>query len=988
VTTGRLAIVLTVSAWMYYVAVTVEEQFLAGRADDSRLVIEAVAYLVVVTGLAASAIAYLSTRIGFFYRARSHHRAPRVVLDEFFDNNDPSVTVLVPSYQEDERTIRMTLLSAALQEQPNLRVVLLLDDPPTPRDERARLLLEQGRALPGKISQELARPGSRFRAAAREFAANRERGLPVGADEVARLTDHYRYAVTWLHDLGSRLTVVDHADDFLIDHVLGRLAKDLQRIIKSLEEVASADRVPPPERLRQLYRRLTSTFTAELSSFERKRYVSLSHEPNKAMNLNSYIGLMGGVYRQVDTPVGQALIRCEPDRADLIVPDPDFVLTLDADSVLLPEYSARMVHALMQGAHARHGVIQTPYSSFPGAATRIERISGATTDLQHLLHQGMTHYGATFWVGANAVLRKKALDDIREPDYLGDWEIHRFIQDRTVIEDTESTIDMEIKGWGLLNYPERLAYSATPPDFGSLCIQRQRWANGGLLILHKLKDLVRQRRARGERTGFGELFLRINYMASIFWSSLFLLVMFMYPFNADLLSPVLLFISVPYFLAMASDLRLTGYKRTDVFRIYGFNLILLPVNLSGAFSSLLQLLTGEKSAFKRTPKVRDRTTTGVLFLILPWALIALSVYTIVLDVRTERWVNLAFASLNAVLATYAVLSFVGLRNTIADLWAHLRSWLYRPIPTPPQGASDATGSLDLSLVMSALPASAGGSRVRTEEEVETALAAALEVAGALEVDPAAVPADPTDRDDPEPGADSVITLIVLPEEEPADPDQDSPLFSTIFEPIVDLETSSTMGFRAITRMHGQDRSDPRGRAHDDVRLPTEVARLRSTVRAARDLPEGMWLCAPVASVLVRHPHELTPVLESADCPVIVEVDDLPADTGSSDGPSLPEECYLAVHSTGDARELDRIQGLEPTFLKIGGGTVAAAARNAIHRAEVTALVSYAASAGCTVIAEGIETPEQEDFLRRSGIRYAQGPRCGVPRGMEPAGKER
>jgi EAL domain-containing protein (putative c-di-GMP-specific phosphodiesterase class I) len=81
--------------------------------------------------------------------------------------------------------------------------------------------------------------------------------------------------------------------------------------------------------------------------------------------------------------------------------------------------------------------------------------------------------------------------------------------------------------------------------------------------------------------------------------------------------------------------------------------------------------------------------------------------------------------------------------------------------------------------------------------------------------------------------------------------------------------------------------------------------------------------------------------------------------------------------------LNRIQGLRPTFLKVGGGTIAAAARNTIHHAEVTALVSYAASTGCTVIAEGIETSEQEEFLRRVGIRYGQGPRCGVRRSMEP-----
>ena len=248
------------------------------------------------------------------------------------------------------------------------------------------------------------------------------------------------------------------------------------------------------------------------------------------MNLNSYIGLMGGSYQEVATPLGtRAGGRARPARADLTVPDPDYVLTLDADSVLLPEYCVRILHLLEQSAHAKVGVAQTPYSSYPGSATRIERIAGATTDLQHIVHQGMTHYDATFWVGANAILRKRALDDIVEIDYEGDWEIRRYIQDRTVIEDTESTIDLGVHGWSLLNYPERLAYSATPPDFGSLCIQRQRWANGGLLILSKLRKQSKARKARGEPNRFGEVFLRVNYMASIFWSSICLLIMLVLP---------------------------------------------------------------------------------------------------------------------------------------------------------------------------------------------------------------------------------------------------------------------------------------------------------------------------------------------------------------------------------------------------------------------------------------------------------------------------
>ena len=45
------------------------------------------------------------------------------VIDDFFEQSIPTVTVLVPSYQEDERVVRTTLLSAALQEHPYLRIV-------------------------------------------------------------------------------------------------------------------------------------------------------------------------------------------------------------------------------------------------------------------------------------------------------------------------------------------------------------------------------------------------------------------------------------------------------------------------------------------------------------------------------------------------------------------------------------------------------------------------------------------------------------------------------------------------------------------------------------------------------------------------------------------------------------------------------------------------------------------------------------------------
>jgi cellulose synthase/poly-beta-1,6-N-acetylglucosamine synthase-like glycosyltransferase len=675
---GRLAIIVTVTAWAGYVVTWFFEGFFRPHHETAAARAEAVLYLLIVTMLTVSALAYLLSRLGFFYRTRTHHRARRAILDQFFDATTPTLTTIIPSYQEDARVIRNTLLSAALQEYPGKRVVLLIDDPFVPKTRLAREQLEAARALPDEIRRLLADPAARFSRALDAFERSAERGEPLSIGSMTALASHYDEAVGWLENLAASQEVIDHTDAFFANEVVLRLAGSVGEIKQAL--LSSADEGVVLERpmFRRLYRRLVWTFRVEVSSFERKRYVSLSHEPNKAMNLNSYLGLMGGSYRQVRTVTGTALIRSTAASGDLSIPDPDYVVTLDADSVLLPEYCLRLVHLLEQSEYRDMAIAQTPYSAFPGSVTRLERIAGATTDLKHIVHQGLTYYDATFWVGANAVIRKRALDDIAETSYIGDWEIRHYIRDRTVIEDTESTIDMGIHGWRLFNCPERLSYSATPPDFGSLCIQRRRWANGGLLILPRLRRQSHARRAAGQRTRFGELFLRCNYMASICWSSVNLLVLLAFPFSATLISPLLGLVALPYFLAMASDLRYCGYKRLDVLRIYGFNLMLLPVNLAGTLSSIVQGITASKAPFARTPKVRNRTVVPPVFVIAPYLVIALAGDTFYFACRQGRVDNMAYAAFNVVLGCYAVKAFIGLRNSVVDAWIHATSLLYKP----------------------------------------------------------------------------------------------------------------------------------------------------------------------------------------------------------------------------------------------------------------------------------------------------------------------
>lgn len=673
---SRLAVVLTVVLWVVYVVSTILRQFFDGP-HSFQFTMQAIGYLIVVTFLTFSALMYLIARQGALQRFRSHVRIPRAELDRHFSENQPSITVLVPSYAEEPGVIRKTLLSAALQEYPNVRVVLLLDDKPYPTNPAVAEQLEKTRGLGKSIIEQLSEPRVRFMSALLRFESEQLHSTHASRKVVKDLSDEYIWASNWLNKQAKSERIDDHVDVFFTEQVLQELAKELQLTGEALAVSCEEDVLLPTERIHQLYCRLAWTFDAKIEVFERKKFASLSHEANKAMNLNSYIGLMGGAYRTEQTPDGPVLIAVKDEKdSDVVIPDSDFLLTLDADSILLREYCLRLVYFLQQPDNARVAVTQTPYSSFRGAATRIERLAGATTDIQHILHQGMSFYNATFWVGANAVIRKRALDDIVEKEWVGGFEVRRYIQDRTVIEDTESSVDLALHGWTLVNYPERLSYSATPPDFGSLIVQRRRWANGGLLILPKLRAQIRERKRRNEAVSRMETFIRLNYMASIAWASFGLIFLLAYPYDGRLLSPFVLLAALPYFIAMASDLKYSGYKRTDVFRIYGFNLILLPVNLAGVLKSLQQALTGKKIPFARTPKVKDRTVSPLLYVVAPLLVVGFSIFTLWRDVMGQNWGNAAFAGFNAFVACWAILAYIGIGNTLIDIWLGMTNWLY------------------------------------------------------------------------------------------------------------------------------------------------------------------------------------------------------------------------------------------------------------------------------------------------------------------------
>ncbi|MBA2479032.1 MAG: glycosyltransferase family 2 protein [Planctomycetes bacterium] len=682
----RIAITVTACAAAAATADIVLELAYRVAQRDLGGVIEQSIFLVIVLFLIYGALVYQIARLGYLTRRAEHRPAGREELERVFGDADaPSLVVLVPSYKEELHVIRKTLVSAALQEYPKRSVVLLIDDPPEQRDNARRHTtrlnrtneddarsLRAARLLPLEIREWLAKPRRRFEEAQAAYLQRLRDGSSRPHHEAMNLAHLNGVAAAWFSEEADHITITDHSDLAYVDHAFR--APSIFHTDRATEWRSHAQATElDSERIRIEFARLAALFAVELSSFERKQYANLSHEPNKAMNLNSYIGVMGGCYANEDVGDKRTLVRVEdPELADFEFPDADFVLTLDADSLLRGDYALRLAHEMRKSGSERIAVMQTPYSAFTGASG-LERIAGATTDIQYIIHQGFTRHGATYWVGANALIRKAALKDIAVQDIENGHPITRFIQDRTVIEDTESSVDLATHGWTLHNYCERMAWSATPPDFGSLLIQRRRWANGGLIILPKL---VRYLLGGGRIfRRMAEAFMRFHYLTSIAAVNIGLLVVLSWSFDRSIHGYWLPLTALSYYVLYMRDLRQIGYRARDLLGVYALNLLLVPINLGGVFKSISQALSGQRTPFGRTPKVSGRTAAPFLYVFALYLLIGQWLVGCAFDCHSERWLHAGFAAANAAFLAYAVVAFVGVRASMEDLGIRMPGFL-------------------------------------------------------------------------------------------------------------------------------------------------------------------------------------------------------------------------------------------------------------------------------------------------------------------------
>ena len=129
--------------------------------------------------------------------------------------------------------------------------------------------------------------------------------------EARRLARLYGSVALWFGARAAAYKSKDHYDALYVARILLEPAGEHRKRADALEDHGRTASLSSAEAEHE-YRRLAALFSARLTSFERKRYENLAADAsNKAMNLNSYLGLLGKQLHEVLRAGRLHLVECE-----------------------------------------------------------------------------------------------------------------------------------------------------------------------------------------------------------------------------------------------------------------------------------------------------------------------------------------------------------------------------------------------------------------------------------------------------------------------------------------------------------------------------------------------------------------------------------------------------------------------------------------------------------------------------------------------------
>lgn len=211
-----------------------------------------------------------------------------------------------------------------------------------------------------------------------------------------------------------------------------------------------------------------------------------------------------------------------------------------------------------------------------------------------------------------------------------------------------------------------------------------------------------------------------------------------------------------------------------------------------------------------------------------------------------------------------------------------------------------------------------------------------------------------------------------------------------YQPIVDLTSLRVIGYEALSR-------GPEGSALESPAIMFELSReagimadldrlcRHTALDSARGIGQGRKIFLNTRADLLADPEWRDGEMEQrlaqlalSPSDVVVEI---PEPSASLDDDALEQNVralkergfLLAIDDIGTGYSgVGSIERLSPDFLKVDISLVRGIDANLIQQDVLSSLVSIGGRAGAEVIAEGIESVQELEFLRSHGARYGQG----------------
>lgn len=212
--------------------------------------------------------------------------------------------------------------------------------------------------------------------------------------------------------------------------------------------------------------------------------------------------------------------------------------------------------------------------------------------------------------------------------------------------------------------------------------------------------------------------------------------------------------------------------------------------------------------------------------------------------------------------------------------------------------------------------------------------------------------------------------------------------SIVFQPIVDLVSGQIVAVEALARFDVTPIRPPdmwfADAHHAGLGVELETLAITRALAQQPMLPDGITLTINAGPETIVGPQLRHALLTVPARRIVLE---LTEHTAFDEYPGLPaalmalrqDGIRLSVDDAGSGySSLTHILRLAPDFIKLDRELISGIDLDPVRRALVTSLVAFAADTGAEILAEGVETHDELEAVRRLGVRYAQGFHLGRP----------